>query len=333
MDKIRATPGLVDLDSSIKADKPTIEVDVRREAASELGLGMAQIAGPLRTLVAGQTVGNWRASDDQTYDVNVRLSPESRDTLADLERLPFTTGVNADGSPRIVRLNQLATLREGTGPNQINRRDLTREVAINGNVFIRSTGEVSADIKAALETINFPPGYRYQFGGSTKNMAESFGYAVSALVLAIVFIYMILASQFKSFLQPLALMTSLPLTPDRRGAGTHDVRLLALDVLHHRHRDAHGPGDEERDPAGGFRHPCPRRRHGALRRPADGGARAAAPDPDDDAGHGLRHGAAGLRADRRLGATRADGPGGHRWRHHLVAADIGRGARGVLLHG
>jgi len=201
MDKIRATPGLVDLDSSIKADKPTIEIEVKREAASELGLGMAQIAGPLRTLVAGQTVGNWRATDDQTYDVNVRLSPDSRNTLADLERLPFTIGVNADGSPRIVRLNQLATLREGTGPNQINRRDLTREV-----------GEVSADIKAALDSINLPPGYRYQFGGSTKNMTESFGYALSALVMAIIFIYMILASQFKSFLQPLALMTSLPLT-------------------------------------------------------------------------------------------------------------------------
>ncbi len=212
MDKIRATPGLVDLDSSIKADKPTIEVEVRREAASELGLGMAQIAGPLRTLVAGQTVGNWRATDDQTYDVNVRLSPDSRNTLADLERLPFTIGVNADGSPRVVRLNQIATLRDGTGPNQINRRDLTREVAINANVFNRSTGEVSADIKAVLDSINLPPGYRYQFGGSTKNMAESFGYALSALVMAIIFIYMILASQFKSFLQPLALMTSLPLT-------------------------------------------------------------------------------------------------------------------------
>ena len=212
MEKIRPIPGLVDLDSSIKADKPTIEVDVRREVASELGLGMAQIAAPLRTLVAGQTVGNWRASDDQTYDVNVRLSPDARNTLADLERLPFTIGVNADGSPRIVRLNQIATLREGTGPNQINRRDLTREVAINANVFNRSTGEVSADIKAALENINFPPGYRFQFGGSTKNMAESFGYALSALAMAIIFIYMILASQFKSFLQPLALMTSLPLT-------------------------------------------------------------------------------------------------------------------------
>jgi len=212
LDKVRTAPGLVDLDSSLKPNKPTIEVDIRRDAASELGLGVSQIAGPLRTLIAGQTVGNWRASDDQTYDVNVRLAPDARNTLQDLERLPFTTGANADGSPRTVRLNQVATLREGTGPNQINRRDLTREVAINGNVFNRSAGEVSADIKTALESISFPPGYRYQFGGSTKNMAESFGYAISALALAIIFIYMILASQFKSFLQPLALMTSLPLT-------------------------------------------------------------------------------------------------------------------------
>jgi HAE1 family hydrophobic/amphiphilic exporter-1 len=87
-----------------------------------------------------------------------------------------------------------------------------REVAINANVFNRSAGEVSADIRQVMEGIQLPPGYRYQFSGSSKNMAESFGYAVSALVLAIVFIYMILASQFKSFLQPLALMTALPLT-------------------------------------------------------------------------------------------------------------------------
>ena len=215
LDKIRNVPGLVDLDSSIKADKPVIQVDVRRDAASDLGLSVSQIAASLRTLVAGQTVGNWRAPDDQTYDVNVRLEPDARNSTQDLERLPFmssTTGSNADGSSRIVRLNQVASVSESTGPNQINRRDLAREVAINGNVSRRSAGEVSGDIKAALEGINFPPGYRYQFGGSTKNMAESFGYAISALVMAILFIYMILASQFKSFLQPMALMTSLPLT-------------------------------------------------------------------------------------------------------------------------
>ena len=214
-EQLRSIPGLVDLDSSVKADKPVIEVNVLRGAASDLGLTASQIGTALRVLVAGQTVGNWRAPDDQTYDVNVRLAPEARRELQDLERLPFMSaamGNNADGSARVVRLSQLATISQGTGPNQINRRDLAREVAINANVSGRSAGEVSSAVKTELDGLRFPPGYRYQFNGSTKNMAESFGYAVSALVLAVLFIYMILASQFKSFLQPLALMTSLPLT-------------------------------------------------------------------------------------------------------------------------
>jgi HAE1 family hydrophobic/amphiphilic exporter-1 len=212
MDKIRNIPGLVDLDSSVKPNKPTIEVKVQREAANDLGLSLGAIGNQLRVLVAGTTVTNWRAADDQTYDVNVRLAPNARNAMQDLERLPFTLGVNSDGSPRVARLNQVAQVVEGTGSNQINRRDLMREVAINANVYNRSAGEVSADIRKAMDSIQMPPGYRYQFSGSTKNMAESFGYAISALVLAIVFIYMILASQFKSFLQPMALMTALPLT-------------------------------------------------------------------------------------------------------------------------
>ena len=212
LDKVRAVPGLVDLDSSTKPNKPTLEVEINRDVASDLGLSVGQIGASLRTLVAGQTVGNWRAPDDQTYDVNVRLAPQARNSPQDMNLLPFALGTNADGSPRIVRLNQVATVRESTGPNQINRRDLTREVSISGNVAGRSAGEVSADIKTAMESIAMPAGYSYKFSGSTKDMAESFAYAISALVLAVVFIYMILASQFKSFLQPLALMTALPLT-------------------------------------------------------------------------------------------------------------------------
>jgi HAE1 family hydrophobic/amphiphilic exporter-1 len=212
LDKVGSIPGLVDLDSSTKPNKPTLDVEVRRDIASDLGLSVGQIGSALRTLVAGQTVGNWRAPDDQTYDVNVRLNPNARNSLDSLRQMPFTVGSNADGSPRTVRLSQVATVRESTGPNQINRRDLTREVSISGNVSGRSAGEVSADIKTAMDSIAMPPGYGYKFSGSTKDMAEAFGYAISALVLAVVFIYMILASQFKSFLQPLALMTSLPLT-------------------------------------------------------------------------------------------------------------------------
>ncbi|CAB5716909.1 Multidrug transporter MdtC [Delftia tsuruhatensis] len=211
MERLRGIPGLVDLDSSLKPDKPVIDIAVRRDAAADLGLSVGSMAAALRTWVAGQTVGNWRASDDQTYDVKVRLAPESRSTPQDLERLPFALP-SSDGGTRIVRLNQVATIVPGTGPSQINRRDMTREIGFSANVYLRSSGEVSADIRKALADIALPPGYRTQFSGATKSMNESFGYAVSALALAIIFIYMILASQFKSFLQPLALMTSLPLT-------------------------------------------------------------------------------------------------------------------------
>jgi HAE1 family hydrophobic/amphiphilic exporter-1 len=212
--RIATIPGVVDLDSSAKPDKPTLEVQVRREAASDLGFSVNQVASALRSLVAGQNVGNWRAPDSQTYDVNVRLAPQARNAAADLERLPLlsATAVASTDAARPVRLNQLASIKESTGPNQINRRDMAREVGISANVYQRSAGEVSADIKAVLDSINFAPGYRYRMGGASKDMAESFGYAITSLVLAVLFIYMILASQFKSFFQPLALMTALPLT-------------------------------------------------------------------------------------------------------------------------
>ncbi len=205
-------PGLVDLDSSLKANRPLIAIEVKREVAADAGLNVNALASSLRTLLAGTTVGNWRALDGENYDVIVRLGPAGRKALADLQQLPINVATAADGSARVVRLSQVAEVTESSGPSQINRRDMSREITIDANALGRSSGEVSSDIKAVLERTAFPPGYRYTFGGSTKNMNESFQYAVGALVLAIVFIYMILASQFKSFLQPLALMSSLPLT-------------------------------------------------------------------------------------------------------------------------
>ena len=210
--KLRDIPGLVDLDSTLKPDKPTVAINVRRDAAADVGLNVNALAGTLRTLVAGTLVGNWRAPDGENYDVNVRISPESRDSIADLQRIPINVANAADGSTRVVRLTQVADVTPSTGPNQINRRDMNREINIDANALGRSSGEVSADIRKVLDAVSWPPGYRYSFGGSTKNMNESFAYALGALGLAIVFIYMILASQFRSFLQPLALMSSLPLT-------------------------------------------------------------------------------------------------------------------------
>ncbi|MGL6108508.1 MAG: efflux RND transporter permease subunit, partial [Rubrivivax sp.] len=210
--RLAGVNGLVDLDSSSRPNKPELSIRVKRDAASDMGLSVGVITGAMRALVAGQTLGNWRAEDDQNYDVKVRLTPESRDAAADIQRLGLTVGANPDGSPRIVRLSQVAEVVESSGANQINRRDMNREVEITANVAGRAAGEVAADIRAILDDTAFAPGYSYRFGGSTKDMQESFAYAVSALALGVVFIYMILASQFRSFLQPLALMASLPLT-------------------------------------------------------------------------------------------------------------------------
>ncbi len=208
---LKDIPGLYDVDSTLKPDKPTLAVDVKRDAAADLGLNVNGVATTLRTLIAGQSVGNWKASDGQNYDVRVSLGPEFRDSATDLSTLPLVLSA-VDGSTRVVRLSQVADVRPSTGPNQINRRDLNREINIDANALGRSSGEVSDDIRNVLNGIAWPPGYRYQFGGSTKNMQDSAAYAGGALALAIVFIYMILASQFKSFLQPIALMSSLPLT-------------------------------------------------------------------------------------------------------------------------
>lgn len=208
---IRDIPGLVDVDSSLESDTPRVTLAIKREAASDLGLSTGAVASALRTLLAGEDVGNWRASNDETYDVQLRLAPEDRLSPLQLGRLPLLVTAQ-DGTRRSIRLEQVAEIRASAGPSQINRRALTREVSITANVSFRSVGEVSADIRSALKGLALAPGYSWQFNGSTKDMDESFGYALSALALAIVFIYMILASQFKSFLQPMALMTALPLT-------------------------------------------------------------------------------------------------------------------------
>src|SRR5690606_17812406 len=193
-------------------DNPTLDIRVRRDAAADLGLSVGSLSQTLNLLVSGKTVGSWRAPDDENYDIKLSLAPEARRTAQDLTHLPLLAGQEADGSPRIVRLHQVADVVEGTGPTQINRRDLNREVEITANVTGRSLGEVSADIQRVLDETVWPSGYRSSFGGSTRDMREAFAYAASALALAIIFIYMILASQFRSFLQPLALMSSLPLT-------------------------------------------------------------------------------------------------------------------------
>ena len=213
MDAVRDVPGAVDMESSNQAAKPQISIDVKRELASDLGISVGQIASTLRPLLAGQAVGNWRAPDDQYYDVTVRVSRADRAQPEDLARVPLASNqLDANGAPRMVRLREVAGMRSGTGAQQINRKEQLREVLISGNAFGRPSGDVASDVKQRVEAIALPPGYRTLMGGSSKDIQESMSYAGQALVLAVIFIYLILASQFGSFLQPAAIMMSLPLS-------------------------------------------------------------------------------------------------------------------------
>ncbi len=212
MRRAAAIPGVVDLDRNLKGAKPMLSVKLRRDAASDLGLGSAQVAQSLRPLFAGDETSLWRAPDGENYLVMVRLPVDERTGVADLQRIWFTTGFEPTGLPRMVHIAQIADIIDDVGASQINRRDLNREVQITANVSGRSSGEVSSDLQKILGETKLPPGYRFVFGGSTKDMAESAAYAGQALLLAVILIYLILASQFGSFLQPVAIMMSLPMS-------------------------------------------------------------------------------------------------------------------------
>ncbi len=212
MRRAAAIPGMVDLDRNLKGAKPVLSVRLRRDAASDLGLGSAQVAQSLRPLFAGDETSLWRAPDGENYLVMVRLPVDERTGVADLQRIWFTAGIEPNGLPRMVHIAQIADIIDDVGASQINRRDLNREVQITANVSGRSSGEVSSDLQKILAETKLPPGYRFVFGGSTKDMAESAAYAGQALLLAVILIYLILASQFGSFLQPVAIMMSLPMS-------------------------------------------------------------------------------------------------------------------------
>jgi HAE1 family hydrophobic/amphiphilic exporter-1 len=211
--EIAQVRGIVDLDTSSKPARPTLAVQIDRALASDRGIGVAQLGAALRPLLAGAVATTWKGPDDENYDVMLRLPQDGRRGIGDLARISLASSLSdADGAPRMVPLRQVARLEETEGPTQINRKSLTREIAITANVDGAPPGTVGLALQQRLAGIALPPGYAFSTGGATKDMQESFGYAMQALLLAVIFIYMILASQFRSFMQPVAIMVSLPLS-------------------------------------------------------------------------------------------------------------------------
>src|SRR5206468_5760751 len=209
--KVTTVPGIADLETSDKAANPALSIHLNNDAAADLGVTVQQVGSTLRPLLAGDTVSYWLGPDGQNYEVNVQLPRDRRRLASDLANLYLTTGKRGpDGEPRMVPLRQVAEIVETTSPQIIKRQELQRRVALYANAEGRPSGDVNSDVQKIMDATTLPPGYRFDVGGQAKDQKESFQAAMAALGLAVIFIYLILASQFASFIQPVAIMASLP---------------------------------------------------------------------------------------------------------------------------
>jgi HAE1 family hydrophobic/amphiphilic exporter-1 len=213
MRALHAMKGVADVETSLEKAKPELRVRLDRDRASDLGVPAGVIGTTLRAAVAGEVASVIEDAAGDSHDVRVRLRADQRRFAQDLLVLTVPTDKDDENQDKLlVPLREMASAEPGTGPSTIRRKDLVREVRLSANPDGRSLGEISADIEAAVHALELPPGYDVLMGGDAEELKDMFANMMQALFLAVVFIYLILASQFGSFTQPFAIMLSLPLS-------------------------------------------------------------------------------------------------------------------------
>ncbi len=170
------------------------------------------MAQSLRPAFAGIDAGDWVDPSGETRDVVVRLAPEARQRAEDLRQLPLLVPGGTGGAPRTVPLGQVVRVKPDIGPAVINHLDRDLVVNVEWNVQGRSSDEVMADVQRVLKTLQLPPGVTFSVGGDAENQTEVFGNIFLALGVAVLLMYLILVMQFGSFLDPMAILMSLPLS-------------------------------------------------------------------------------------------------------------------------
>ncbi|MEX2154281.1 MAG: efflux RND transporter permease subunit, partial [Gemmatimonadaceae bacterium] len=208
LDAVRSVRGVAEPNSSEEGSLPQLDVRVDRQEAWRAGVGISTIASTLQPLFTGQRATRWEDSQGYSHDVVIVYPDSMRSSAADVSEISLLSE-----SSHSVQLSQVAEVRAGVGPQQIERRQLEQQVSVSAGVLPGfAVGEVADRVKRAIDAIGLPPGYRAVFTGDVQNLEETKGYVLEAIILAVVFIYLILASLFGSFLQPLSIMLALPLS-------------------------------------------------------------------------------------------------------------------------
>jgi hydrophobic/amphiphilic exporter-1 (mainly G- bacteria), HAE1 family len=208
----RTTPGAADVENSLETSKPEVRLAIDREKASDLGINVSLIATSARAMVDGYVATKYQEGEEQ-YDVRVRLNKTDRSSLENVRAMSIKSTKDAgNGQKFLIPLGSVAEIQQASGPSKINRYDRQREIRIDANLSGRLLGEVLGSVQTRTKTIPLRPGYSIGVVGMGEMQAESFGNILMSLGLAIVFVYIVLASQFESFKYPFAIMLALPMS-------------------------------------------------------------------------------------------------------------------------
>lgn len=207
------TPGAVDIDNTLEEGKPELQIRVDRAQADDLGLNLAAIPLTIRALVEGEVVTRFKDGQEE-YDVRMRLDEQFRSSVDDVGRILVASGKEVPGiDPFLVPLNRVATVRREEAIGQYNRLNRMRQVTVNCNTLTGYfPGSIASEIMAKADSIALPPGYSIAPVGELEIMTESFQNILKALFLSVIFIYLLLASQYESFTDPFSIMLSLPMS-------------------------------------------------------------------------------------------------------------------------
>jgi HAE1 family hydrophobic/amphiphilic exporter-1 len=203
--RCRDIDGIRDLDISLKRGRPELQINIDREKASKMGLSVGQVARAVKTALLGEVATRYRVHGDE-YDIRVKFREEDRQSLSDIRHIGIASPFGFH-----VPLYQVARMAYGEGPVRITRENQERKVTISANTHGRDLGSIIRDIKQRISGLNLPMGYFIEYGGSYEEMQNAFISLIKALIVAIILVYMIMAAQFESLLQPFIIMFTIPL--------------------------------------------------------------------------------------------------------------------------
>jgi HAE1 family hydrophobic/amphiphilic exporter-1 len=210
---MRRISGLVDITSSASEQKSIISVQLKSEYASDLGISLPDLASMISPLVGGEDISTWTNEIGESFDVVVRLPADKRASTSALgELMVAIPNAKVTDRPMMVRLDQVADINVVETASEIRRLDMSREILISADSSGRSADDVTAELETLIARSELPAGYRIQFGGETEDIQEASDNMLKALIMAVIFIYVVLASQFGSFTQPIAIMATMPLS-------------------------------------------------------------------------------------------------------------------------